>query len=284
MSNAFIDEDLTELQPDELIPDWVIASDTSLHYIPMNFQQKMTMSFYKAYVHVIETILLVFYHDQADEDTSSGTDTTDTQCIPTVDAITHQLGPENADTQAFFDAGGEITFALEALVDRAYEKSPEGPEYARKADLREEEEEFENETQELPRCVHDLDFGLVRVRLGLPERGKGPHWFFLTDDEDSEGEGDEEEEGEAVYVGKEAEGVGEGMLVVCLGDFVVLTTGSQSSSLSKACLSQNGSPCNSHSARVQSRCQLSQGCHIRVLLSARVTVNKFRVSEVYQPV
>ncbi len=59
----------------------------------------------------------------------------------------------------------------------------------------------------------------------MPERGKGPHWFFLTDDEDSEGDEDEEEEeGKAVYVGKEAEGVGEGMSVVCLGDFVSLTT------------------------------------------------------------
>ncbi|KAI0090613.1 hypothetical protein BDY19DRAFT_992048 [Irpex rosettiformis] len=199
VSNTILEEDLTDLGPNELIPDWCIFGDTSLHYIPTEFQQKMTLSFYKAYMRVIEAIHLILLQDTADA-----------SCIPTHSAIESQLGLANAETQPFFDAGGEIMFALEALVDRAYEKSPEGPEYGRKAELREEEEEFENETMELPRCRNDLDFKLVRTRLGLPPQGKGPCWFFLTDDEDSE----EEEEGEyeAVNPGNQAESASAGII------------------------------------------------------------------------
>jgi hypothetical protein len=181
---------LTELAEDDLIPDWCIVGDTSLHYIPMDFQQTMTVAFYKAYMQVIETMLQVMIQDANDK-----------SCIPTVDAITAQLGLPNAAVQPYFDSGGEIAFAMEALVDRAYEKSPEGSEYRRKPSLQEEEVEFENETEDLPRCVHDLDFTLVRTKLGLPSEGKGPHWFFLTDDEDSD-EGDNEED---VYVGQQSE-------------------------------------------------------------------------------
>ncbi|KAI0687092.1 hypothetical protein BC835DRAFT_1377736 [Cytidiella melzeri] len=162
----------------------------------------MTLAFYQAYTHVLEAMLQVILKESGD----------DAPCIPTADAIAAQLGSSNAFAQPFFDAGGEITFALEALVDRAYEKSPEGPEYDRKPELREEESEFEIETQELPRCSHDLDFTLVRTKLGLPPQGKGPHWFFLTDDEDSEGE----EENDDLYVGINAEGVSEGMLPAVL--------------------------------------------------------------------
>ena len=154
----------------------------------------MTLSFYKAYTIVIEAVLLILIQD-----------TTTASCIPTVSTVQTHLGlPPNVEleSKAFFDAGGEIAFALEALVDRAYEKSPEGGEYRRKAALRREEEDFESEVVELPRCRYDLDFGLVRMRLGLSAQGKGPCWFFLTDDEDSEDDDDDEgEEGDEETIG-----------------------------------------------------------------------------------
>lgn len=161
---------------------------------------KMTLAFYQAYTHVVEAMLQALLNE-AD----------DASCIPTVDAISAHLGSSNADAKPFFDAGGEIVFALEALVDRAYEKSPEGPEYGRKLALREEELEFENEIQDLPECAHDLNFTLVRTKLGLPPQGRGPHWFFLTDSEDGESSEDEESD-EAVYTGQRAGDAPEGML------------------------------------------------------------------------
>lgn len=188
-------EDLVDLAPHDLVPDWCIVGDSAMHYIPLDFQEKMTVSFYKAYILVIEAMHQVLMREAADA-----------SCIPTADAITAQLESSDADATAYFDAGGKMTFVLEALVDRAYEKSPEGPEHRRKPDLQEEEREFELQTEELPRCVHDLDFTLVRTKLGLPAQGTGPHWFFLTDDEDSDTSSSEDEE-EAVYVGLQSDAV-----------------------------------------------------------------------------
>lgn len=166
----------------------------------------MTLAFYRGYSLVVEALLQILLRDVDDN-----------SCIPTIDAIKARLDlsktqnqdantpdptceMDSADIQTYFDTGGQIDFALEALVDRAYERSPEGPEYGRKPMFQEEERDFEKEIQELPHCVHDLDFTLVRVRLGLSPQSNGPHWFFLTDDEDSEGD----EEDEVIYEGQQA--------------------------------------------------------------------------------
>lgn len=184
-------EDLSELEPRDLIPDWCIAADSSLHYVPMELQEKMTIAFYRGYISVVGAILEVLVQEA-----------NDSSCVPTTSAINARLEPYPAYVHSFFDAGGQITYAVEALVNRAYEKSPEGSEYRRKPALQEEEAEFEKDTQELPRCVHDLDFTLLRTRLGLELEGHGPHWFFLTDDEDSD---EAEEDEEAVYVGQQSD-------------------------------------------------------------------------------
>ncbi|KIP01972.1 hypothetical protein PHLGIDRAFT_32363 [Phlebiopsis gigantea 11061_1 CR5-6] len=198
VSNSLL-EDLSGLPADEVLPDWIIAADTALHYIPMELHTKMSPAFYRGYVMVIEAIYYILLQEPLD-----------VACIPTPAAITARiqeakeepkesptaLGAEDIeDINKFFAAGGRVEFALEALTDRAMEKSPEGSEYRRKTELREEEEEFEKEVDDIPMCMNDLNFAFVRTRLGLPAHSIGPHWFFLTDsEEEDEFEGDDGEE------------------------------------------------------------------------------------------
>ena len=203
-------EDLDKLPEDEVIPDWVIAADDILHYIPMELHIKMSPSFYRGFVLVFDAMVQVLRRDT----TEPGS------CIPTPAAINTRLKElrietkptavdgdkvpslamspgEVSDVERFIAAGGKVEFTLEALTDRAMVKSPIGSEYRRRRALREEEEEFEMEIKELPICDNDLDFELVRFKLGLQPTGIGPHWFFLTDSEDedeneNEGGGDDE--------------------------------------------------------------------------------------------
>jgi hypothetical protein len=207
-------DDLTELPEDEVIPDWVIAADDVLHYIPMELHIKMSPSFYRGYVLVFDAMVQVLLRD-----------TTDSSCIPTPAAITARLeelcreaevaAPDAKslssislndvkDVERFFTAGGKVEFVLESLTDRAMEKSPVGSEYRRRRIFQEEEEEFERGVAELPTCKNDLDFELVRFKLGLQPTGIGPHWFFLTDSED-EDEEYEDNDREVLYETSQSE-------------------------------------------------------------------------------
>ena len=209
-------DDLDGLPEDEVIPDWVIAADDMLHYIPMELHTKMNPAFYRGFALVFDAMAQVLSRDA-----------TDPRCIPTPAAIAARLrelsvsrdvpstptaatgalptpppSPGSAmseldaqDVERFFAAGGKPEFALEALTDRAMEKSPEGTEYRRRRMWQEDEALFQDEVSALPACDNDLDFELVRFKLGLQPTGIGPHWFFLTDSSD-EGEDEDDEDDE----------------------------------------------------------------------------------------
>jgi len=199
----------SELPEDEVLPDWVISEDPALHFIPMELHTKMSPAFYRGYLTVVDVMVQILQRDVA----------AGAACIPTPDAIDGRLRElckaaressgkasvlttdDVEDVEAFLHAGGKAEFALEALTDRAREKSPKGIEYMRRPALRVEEEEFTGEVGELPECANDLDFELVRKGLGLPPHFIGPHWFFLTD---SESEEDDDDSGEIVHTGQRA--------------------------------------------------------------------------------
>lgn len=215
ISISLLSDLASELPESEVLPDWVIAADPSLHFIPMELHTKMSPAFYRGYVNVVDIMVQILQRDAADA----------TACVPTPDAITARLrelcreasegsGKASAlttddveDVETFFHAGGKAEFALEALTDRAMEKSPEGTEYARRPALREEEEEFAGEVGELPVCANDLDFELVRKGLGLPPHFVGPHWFFLTDSESEDDSDDREIASTGQQAGKDESAV-----------------------------------------------------------------------------
>lgn len=209
-------EDLLEVAEDEVIPDWYIATNDALHYLPMELHLKMTPGFYRGYLLAIEAATRILRREQFDRTS-----------IPTPAAIQARLDPiaayvpdsaqarlsgeaQEADAlRAFFGAGGKLEFALEALTDRAMEKSPEGAEFRRRVAWQEEEEEFEEDNHLLPQCAHDLDFELVRTHLGLPAKSIGPHWFFLTDDSESDEGNEEDEQSEEEVASEDQEAVPE---------------------------------------------------------------------------
>ncbi|THG94111.1 hypothetical protein EW026_g7295 [Hermanssonia centrifuga] len=207
-------EDLDDLPDGEAIPEWCVAANASLHYIPLDLADKITPAFYRGYALVLETILQMLL---LESEKAKLTLPTLTGVFTQIDEILASTEPdsdgpkrspsEEADAQAiraFFAGGGKIEFGLEAVVDRALEKSPEGSEYRRKAEYQQEEAEFEKEVQALPSCAHDLDFDLVRKSIGLVAEKTGPHWFFLTDDEEDDDEDEDDDEADALYEGQQA--------------------------------------------------------------------------------
>lgn len=205
--------DLSGVPEDEVLPDWVIAADPTLHYIPMELHTKMSPGFYRGYLVVVDAMTQILQQPPG------------AACVPAPPAVTARVREmcreaqmeagarpaaamsveEVDDVETFFGVGGKVEFALEALTDRAKEKSPEGSEYRRKKALEQEEEEFEKEVRDLPMCSNDLDFELVRTRLGLPAKSIGPHWFFLTDSEEEDDYEEDEGDEEVVYTGVQAD-------------------------------------------------------------------------------
>ncbi len=187
-----------------------------MHYIPMDLHPKMTPAFHHGYILVLEAIFHIILKDPTESDTTS--------VIPTISTVTQRLQEtqeaashpdqssdeetktntaiESQCIQIYLDSGGKVDYALDALTDLAFEKSPAGTLYHQEELLRQEDAEFEKEVAALPRCENDSDFGLVREKLGISRDRIGPHWYFLTDSEGEDGEEDEDWDGEeAVYEG-----------------------------------------------------------------------------------
>ncbi|THH28899.1 hypothetical protein EUX98_g5284 [Antrodiella citrinella] len=202
------------LTPDGLLTEQYVTSDASLHYVPTALADRLTPAFLHGYIVVMQTVLQILL-----EDFSSG----DGKCVPTVAKVAKRVedilagraksfassegseareqaeeqeqakGKEESDEAAdiavlktYIDAGGKVEYALDAITDCAYEKSPVGGQYRRHLHIREEDADFAKEVGNLPECANDLAFKLVRAKLGLPEEGMGPHWIFLSDDEDED--------------------------------------------------------------------------------------------------
>ncbi|KAI9069782.1 hypothetical protein FKP32DRAFT_1616755 [Trametes sanguinea] len=95
----------------------------------------------------------------------------------TASSGTHQparLSPKTREhLAAYLDNGGAAEYALDCIVDRAREElSPLGKLYD--ADQRYIDAVLDGEDGgERPECPNDLDFALVRVRLGLPLETRG---------------------------------------------------------------------------------------------------------------
>lgn len=187
----------------------------------------MTPAFYHGYISIIQSVFRILLRDPTGKLSS----------VPTIEAVqeyladiekaaTEEKQDANAENEvseedkqaeaikkekaviqnelihAYLDAGGKIEYALDAITDNAFEKSPEGSLYRRDKAIQEEEAEVEKENASLPRCENDLAFELVRSKLGLSTEKRGPYWFFLTDmSSDSEDDEEEGEENKAVYEG-----------------------------------------------------------------------------------
>lgn len=207
--DSITDPDVAE---NGFLPDSFVHADDALHYIPMDLHENMTPFFYHGYVSVIQSILKIFLRDP--------TGPPELSPIPSIDVILKHFAEIDEEAKkgedgapmaviqsdylhAYLDEGGKVQYALEAIIELARETSPRGRRYIDNEEVQEQNAEFEKaaDSENLPKCQNDLNFEIVRTKLGLPAQSAGPQWFFLTDfDSDSDDSEDEESE-EAVYEG-----------------------------------------------------------------------------------
>lgn len=113
--------------------------------LPKSLRTGITATFYDAYQSVFDTVSNLC---------------TDPKGIPTKEAV---FDASRFTAYAYYTRGGRAEYALEAVLGFAQDQSPIGDgEFETYAD------EIKGWT-ELPKCVNDLEFGIVRVMLGLPK-------------------------------------------------------------------------------------------------------------------
>ncbi|OSC96847.1 hypothetical protein PYCCODRAFT_1440742 [Trametes coccinea BRFM310] len=175
--------------------------DIAYYYLPQELREKITSSsstdaalgdaIYRGYIavfKVIKDMVAESYEDSNDTPSSFPTvwdvdkrlaelrsEAAAKDAATSADA--HPPATLSAKTRehlaAYLDNGGTAEYALDCIVDRAREElSPLGKLYD--ADQRYIDAVLDGEDgEERPECPNDLDFALVRVRLGLPLETRG---------------------------------------------------------------------------------------------------------------
>ncbi|KAK7691617.1 hypothetical protein QCA50_005016 [Cerrena zonata] len=214
-----------EILENGFLTDSFVHADDALHYIPMNLHENMTPFFYHGYVSVIQSILKIFLRNP--------TGPSELSPVPSVEVVLKHFAEIDEEAKkgedeapmaviqsdyihSYTDVGGKVQYALEAIIELARETSPKGRRYIDNPEVQEQNADFEKAADEegLPKCENDLNFEIVRTKLGLPAQSAGPQWFFLTDfDSDSDsyaeteivGDSEDDESEEAVYEGTKYE-------------------------------------------------------------------------------
>ncbi|KAI0365145.1 hypothetical protein BV20DRAFT_973582 [Pilatotrama ljubarskyi] len=165
--------------------------DIAFYYLPPELREKISSSdnadapsgdaIYRGYVAVFKVVKHLATAD-ADSDKPRGFPTVPdvskrlTELVSSKDAAAEAqiLSPKAREhLAAFLDKGGSAEYALDCIVDRAREElSPLGSLYdAEKQYIDAILDGIDGE--ERPECPNDLDFALVRVKLGLPLETRG---------------------------------------------------------------------------------------------------------------
>ena len=102
--------------------------------------------------------------------------------IPTPQAVVAVALVLNAEAVQFYlDKGGKVEYVLDAMVDVARGESPLGD------GTFEEDEGVKIGHRRLERCVNDIEFGCVRLGIGIGEAEWGPFVDLEEWKEDGEG-------------------------------------------------------------------------------------------------
>ena len=158
--------------------------DASVHYLPAEVRAKIGPSalsedspegdtVYRGYVAVFKAVKDLIDGEDAGSHFPS---------VSTLSARLSELRESSEDESsqyiaAYLDNGGKAEYALDCIVDRAREElSPLGRKY--NAEQQYIDEVLESEQSHAP-CANDLDFALVRAKLGLPVETLG----VVPDDE-----------------------------------------------------------------------------------------------------
>ena len=215
-----------------------IRTETPLRYIPKDLRPMMTPEFYHGYILVLEVISnFIKRASQKESEEISAVMPTVPDIMKVLDKFLKPPVKFKEDgkggkktkkkpsrlsryVQAYFSSGGKVEFGLDAMIDYAFEKSPDGTLYQSDKAFQEAEAEWGERLTRLgyPWCENDMDFGLVREKLGLPREKLGPYWtqwVFDVDPEDDDSEeddasGEKEKDEDAVEKEKDEYAVEEG--------------------------------------------------------------------------
>lgn len=205
---------MDEILENGVLSEAYIVEEDCLRYIPKDLHPMMTPTFYQGYIVVMDVIRLITAIAPA-----LAVFAENPFVIPTTSAVMrfidrfqeHANCPNHDEkkknelvhdyqcAQAYFSSGRKVEFGLDALTDLTFEISPGGPAYHQHPLYQEEEAGLQKIIAKYPRCENDMDFGLVREKLGLPREKLGPYWFSPAnsgedDDNDEEQEQDQENE------------------------------------------------------------------------------------------
>ncbi|KAG6916022.1 hypothetical protein DXG01_008791 [Tephrocybe rancida] len=148
-------------------------------YLPGELRRSIFKTFYVGYQSIFDAIY--DFLERTDEPLSKAA------------IVARTLGSNGV--SFFYSKGGQIEYAFDAITHRAMEQSPLGDSTFEET----WEEEGDSDYTRLPACANDLEFSLVRQRLGLNPRSQwGPYYDFGDgggggmDDDDDDDDDDED--------------------------------------------------------------------------------------------
>ncbi|CAL1705669.1 unnamed protein product [Somion occarium] len=126
-----------------------------MYHIPQSLRRTMTNATFDAYRLLVASVNILLSRNT----------------IPTPEAmITHSQGDA---ARHFTECGGNVESALNLVIDTAKDQSVLGDSEWDDS-IADSDDDVIKEWNELPKCANDLDFGLVRARLGLSSVSTGP--------------------------------------------------------------------------------------------------------------
>ncbi|KAF9245245.1 hypothetical protein BU15DRAFT_41028 [Melanogaster broomeanus] len=163
-------------RPREVLTPLEASTEMSLDYIPRHLFPNLYKTFFKGYVTVFQAVSAVLGRSGPQRGNANNYLST---CIPTPMAV--------LTTQAvnfYLQKGGRVEYALDAITHRSKDMSPLGDgEFDSiwdevSADPEDDEGGVGQLWRSLPRCDNDLEFDLVRRKLGLnPDATWGPYYL-----------------------------------------------------------------------------------------------------------
>lgn len=152
------------------ISTFEVESGVALDYLPRRLWQRVDETFYDAFRSMLHAIATVLQRP-------------DTAGIPSPSAVRAELGTAGA--AAFFVRGGRVEHALDLVTHAAESQSLVGDgtwDEMVEDGVAEGDATWADWTR-LPRCENDLEFGMVRERLGL---SRDEQWGPYVGDEDED--------------------------------------------------------------------------------------------------
>ncbi|CCM00041.1 uncharacterized protein FIBRA_02067 [Fibroporia radiculosa] len=148
------------------------SSLLGVDHLPPLTRMNITKRFYEQYCRVVEAVAAMFRKDAGSPDVTA-----------VRQALTTMRGIDE-----FFLYGGRIEHALDLVTASARDQSPVGDSTWDDMVEEDDDESVWDGYKSMPKCANDLEFALVRERLGLdPDQPWGPYFEYEDEDEDEEG-------------------------------------------------------------------------------------------------